>query len=78
MEDRWCLESVSRTPQSDTDRARLDGTASCATIVVLRSSLRQAQVRTSTGVPLKERKLNSRLQSPSQKVYSRSMTHAAC
>ena len=51
MENRWFLEGINRTPQSDADRAQPAGTASCATLVGLRSFLREAQVRTSSGVP---------------------------
>ena len=50
------MEGINRTPQSDGDRAWLAGTASCATLVGLKSllifaSLREAQLRTSPGVP---------------------------
>jgi hypothetical protein len=50
------LEGINRTPQSDRNRAWLAGTASCATLVGLTSSLifaslREAQLRTS-GVPV--------------------------
>ena len=49
------MEGINRTPQSDGDRAWLAGTASCAMLVGLTSSLifaslREAQLRTS-GVP---------------------------
>ena len=57
MEDMWCLESINGTPWSNGDRAWLAGTASCATLVGLLSSLiftslRKAQQRTSPGVPV--------------------------
>jgi len=55
-EDTWRLEVINKTPQSDGDAAWLAGTAICATLVGLSSSLifpslREAQLRTS-GVPL--------------------------
>ena len=51
------MEGINRTPQSDRDRAWLAGTASCAMLVGLVSSLifaslREAQLRTSPGVPV--------------------------
>ena len=56
MEDTGHLKGINRTPQNDGDRAWLAGTASCATLVGLTSSLifaslREAQLRTS-GVPV--------------------------
>ena len=50
------MEGIKRTPQSDGDRAWLAGTASCAMLVDLVSSLifaprREKQLRTSPGVP---------------------------
>ena len=49
------MEGINRTLQSDRDRTWLAGTASCATLVGLESSLiftslREAQPRTSPGV----------------------------
>ena len=49
------MEGRNRIPQSDGDRAWLAGTASCATLVGLLSSLiftslREAQLRTSPGL----------------------------
>ena len=38
MDDTWCLEGINRTPQSDDDRVWLAGTASCTTLVGLKSS----------------------------------------
>ena len=57
VKDNWCLEGINRTPQSDRDRAWLAGIASCAMLVGLDSSLilaslREAQPRTSPGIPL--------------------------
>jgi hypothetical protein len=58
VEDTWCLEDINRTPpQSDIERAWLAGTASCARVVGLLSSLiftslREAQQRTSPGIPV--------------------------
>ena len=51
------MEGRSRTSWSDKDRAWLAGTASCATFLDLESSLifaslREAQLRTSPGVPV--------------------------
>jgi hypothetical protein len=51
------VEGRSRTSWSDKDRAWLAGTASCATFLDLESSLifaslREAQLRTSPGVPV--------------------------
>ena len=51
------MEGINRTPQSDRDRAWLAGTASCAMLVGLDSqlilaSLREAQPRTSPGIPV--------------------------
>ena len=51
------MDSINRTPEVDEDRALLAGTASCAVLVGLMSlivfnSLREAQQRTSPGVPL--------------------------
>ena len=56
MENIRCLEGINRTQRSDGDRAWLTGTARCATLVGLESSLiftslREAQLRTSLGVP---------------------------
>ena len=55
MEDTSCLEGINKTPLSDEERAWLAGTASCAMLVGLASSLiftslREAQLRT-PGVP---------------------------
>jgi hypothetical protein len=52
-----CLEGINRILWSDGDRAWLVGTASCARLVGLASSLifpslREAQLRTSPGVPV--------------------------
>ena len=49
---RACDICINRTPQSDGDRAWLAGTASCAMLVGLKSSLIEAQLRTSPGVPV--------------------------
>ena len=51
------MEGLSRTLQSDRDRARLAGTAGCAMLVGLMSLLifallREVQLRISPGVPL--------------------------
>ena len=51
------MEGINRTLQSDRDRTWLAGTASCATLVGLESSLifaslREAQLRTSPSVPV--------------------------
>ena len=51
------MEGRNRTSLSDADRAWLAGTASCATLVGLESSLifaslREAQLRTSPGGPV--------------------------
>jgi hypothetical protein len=50
------LEGINRTPRSDGDGASLAGTANCAMLMGLVSSLifaslRKAQPRTSPGVP---------------------------
>jgi len=57
VEDTWMFGGYNRTPWSDRDRAWLAGTVSCATLVGLKcwlifTSLREAQLRTFTGVPL--------------------------
>ena len=51
------MEGINKIPQSDRDRAWLAGTASGAMLADLESlliftSLREAQLRTSPGVPL--------------------------
>ena len=51
------MDGINRTPWSDGDRAWLAGTASCTMLVGLKSSLifaslREAQLRTSPGVPV--------------------------
>ena len=57
MEELCSVEGINRTQWRDGDRARLAGTASCAMLVGLTSSLiftslREAQLRTSPGVPV--------------------------
>ena len=51
------MEGINRTQQSDGERAWLAGTTSCAMLLGLTSSLiftslREAQLRTSSGVPV--------------------------
>jgi hypothetical protein len=56
VEDTRCLEGIKGARWSDGDRAWLAGASSCAMLVGLKSSLifaslREAQLRTSPGVP---------------------------